>query len=289
MALRPGLAPGLPLSPIRGDGLEPAHGSPTPRSKIRLEQTRTGCYRTSVTELLTLSRPTGGSLDKPSRPCYTRRVDEELVDPEEAARRRKSALLLIAGGCSLALPLLGVGYVRWRESSSIPRQAASTTVFQPREGVKRVTLPPTPAVAASVALATVVTTPVPPPAAGRGAALAAAPQAGPAKGSLGFIKPSADYFKEKPAAAPRPAPKKEAAEPPAKAPPKAAARKARTKPGKKPFLKPKLNPGKGFTNFKSRRQPGPPPEDGGDMSDMLQSLPPGAANNPELQKYLQGR
>ncbi|MDX6770076.1 MAG: hypothetical protein SF051_11130 [Elusimicrobiota bacterium] len=214
------------------------------------------------------------------------------MDPEEAARRKKTLLLLAGGALSLVLPLLGVFYLRWKESREVIQQKDAAGVFQQREGERRIVPSNAPAMAAAVALGAPAQAPSAPPPpvmtplpGGSGGGTASG-------GSLGFIKPSDDYFKDKPAeVAP---PKKEepvkAAPPPEE--PKPAPKTAKTKPGKKPFVMPKLNTTKGFTSFK-RNQPGAQaPDDAGDdtdMSEMLKNLPPGAANNPDIQKMLQQR
>lgn len=212
-------------------------------------------------------------------------------DPEEAARRKKTLVLLAGGAASLILPLLGVLYLRWSESRAMPKQTDAAGVFEQREGERRITLPAAPAMSAAVA----ITAPAQPPSAPPPPMAAPLPGSKSAEGSgsLGFIKPSGDYYQDK---KPEPAsePKKEAAKPaPEPEQPKAAPAKAtaKTKPGKKPFVMPKLQTGKGFTNFKRNQPAAEEPAEGGgqDMSELLKNLPPGAENNPELQKYLQGR
>lgn len=189
----------------------------------------------------------------------------------------------------MILPLLGVLYLRWIEGRALPRQPDTSAVFQQRDGERRITPPVVPAMPAAGTLSAPVPSPTPSPTAMSPLPAASAPPQD--SGSLGFIKPSEDYFKDKaPSASPEP-PKQDAKpasspEPPKAAPPST----AKTKTGKKPFAMPKLNPGKGFTNFK-RNQPGAEepsdPAGGADMSEMLKNLPPGAANNPEIQKMLQ--
>lgn len=211
-------------------------------------------------------------------------------DPEEAARRKKTLLLLVGGAVSLIVPLLGVLYIRWTETRTTPKQADTHGVFEQREGERRITPPSAPAMSAAVAVgvpAQAASAPPPPL-----AAVAPLPGSKSAEGSgsLGFIKPSGDYYTDK-KAEPAPEPKKEEAKPaaPPPEPPKAAAKTtAKAKPGKKPFAMPKLNTTKGFTSFK-RNSPGgeAASDDSGDMSELMKNLPPGAENNPDLQKYLQ--
>lgn len=203
-------------------------------------------------------------------------------DPEEAARHKKTLLLLIGGAASLVLPLLGILYLRWSENQVAPKQADAQGVFQQREGERRISLPSAPAMSAAVAM--------PAPSAAPSASATPLPGAKSAEGSgsLGFIKPSDDYY-NKPAQ-PTPEPKKEEPKPATAPPeePKPTRKTAKTKPSKKPFAMPKLNTTKGFTSFK-RAAPGAeaPADDGGDMSELLKSLPPGAENDPRLKQYLQ--
>ena len=220
------------------------------------------------------------------------------IDPEEAARKKKTALLLAAGGLSLLLPLAGVLYLRWKENKAAPKQA-DAAVFQQREGAeRRITPPNAPAMAAAVALAQPASLPPPPPA-GAGS-LPMPPVEGKAAGggSLGFIKPTGDYYAEKKEASQTGAegaaePKKEetkAAPVAEEEPKKAPAKTAKTKPGKKPFYMPKLNTGKGFTTMKrpgqQQQEAAPSDEDAPmDMQEMLKQVP-GGASNPEVQKYL---
>jgi hypothetical protein len=213
------------------------------------------------------------------------------IDPEEEARRKKTMVLLAGGALSLVLPLLGVLYLRWSETRAAPKQT-DAAVFQQREAAeKRITLPSAPAMAAAVAYAQPAQVPAAAPGPGSLPMPSAARAAAEGNGSLGFIKPSGDYYAEK-KPEPAPEPKKEEVKPvAAKATPAPkAAKAAKAKPGKKAFVMPKLNTAKGFTSFK-RNQPAqkeapPPGEDApADMSDLMKNLPPGAANNPDIQKY----
>ncbi len=198
---------------------------------------------------------------------------------------------MAGGAASLIIPLLGVLYIRWNETRTAPRQADAQGVFQQREGERRITPPAAPAMAAAVAVGVPAQSPSAPP-------TSMMPTSSPlpgsksaeGSGSLGFIKPSDDYY-NKPAETPAPVEKKEEAKPAAAAPeePKPEPKTAKkTKPAKKSFAMPKLNTTKGFTSFK-RNAPGAQAaadEGGGDMADMLKNLPPGAENDPRLQEYL---
>lgn len=212
--------------------------------------------------------------------------------PEEEAARKKKTLLLLAGGAvSLILPLLGVLYLRWKDTRQAPKQHEAA-VFQQREGAeRRITPPSSPAMAAAVVLTQPAAVPSAP---ASGASSLPLPttsgKASAGGGSLGFIKGSDDYYTEK-KDEPKPEPKKEEtkaapAEQPKPVPAKSA---AKAKPGKKPFVMPRLQPGKGFTNFKRPGQQQPEAasgEDGpADMQEMLKDIP-GGASNPDVQKYL---
>ncbi|MBI3288720.1 MAG: hypothetical protein HYZ74_04300 [Elusimicrobia bacterium] len=210
-----------------------------------------------------------------------------MPTPEEEAlqaRRKRTAWLFAGGAASLLLPLMGVIYVRLSESSA-NRGPNSAVMFDRREAGER-KINPTQTVA--------IVNP----------ALVGDPKASPDSGSsLNFVKGSGDYFQEKatetakaPPAPPEPAP---AAAEPAPTPPVKAAVAAK-KGGKKPFIAPRLQPGKGFSAFKgnSPKPTGgedvqgaldPQAKGGGDMTEMLKNLPPGAENNPEIQKYLRGQ
>lgn len=211
----------------------------------------------------------------------------DLTEEEEAARKKKTLLLMAGGAVSLILPLLGVLYLRWAENRAAPKQT-DAAVFQQREGgEKRLAPPAAPAMSAAVALATPAQLP-PPTAANSSLPLPGGKTQAPEGGSLGFIKPTGDYYSDK-KEEPKPEPKKEepkaAPVAEAKPAPKAA---AKTKPGKKPFVMPKLQTGKGFTSFKrpGQQQPEASGEDApADMQEMLKQIP-GGANNPDLQKYL---
>jgi hypothetical protein len=213
------------------------------------------------------------------------------IDPEEAARKKKTVLLLVGGAVSLILPLAGVLYLRWKDTKAAPKQAEAA-VFQQREGAeRRITVAAAPAMSAAVALAQPAS--LPPPTAG-GGSLPMPPVEGKSSGggSLGFIKPTGDYYAEK-KEEPKPEPKAEevkAAPAAAEEPKKAPAKTAKTKPGKKPFYMPKLNTGKGFTTMKrpgqnQQAQEEPGDDEEVDMQEMLKKIP-GGANNPDVQKYL---
>jgi hypothetical protein len=217
------------------------------------------------------------------------------VDPtpeEEAARKKKTLLLLAGGAVSLILPLLGVLYLRWKDTRQAPKQHEAA-VFQQREGAeRRITPPSSPAMAAAVVLTQPAAVPAA-PAPGQGSLPLPSSdgKASTGGGSLGFIKGSDDYYSEKKkeeakAEPPKEGPKAAPAEEPKPAPAKST---AKAKPGKKPFVMPRLQPGKGFTCFKrpgQQQQEAPSGEDGpADMQEMLKDIP-GGANNPDVQKYL---
>lgn len=217
------------------------------------------------------------------------------IDPEEAARKRKTVFLLVGGAVSLMLPLAGVLYLRWKESKTAPKQS-DAAVFQQREGAeRRITPPNAPAMAAAVALAQPASLPPPPPSGSGSLPMPPVEGKSAGGGSLGFIKPTGDYYSEK-KEEPKPEPKAEeakAAPAAAEEPKKAPSKTAKTKPGKKPFVMPRLQTGKGFTNFKrpgQNQQAQDGAASGGedeemDMQEMLKQVPGGAAN-PDLQKYL---
>lgn len=210
---------------------------------------------------------------------------------EEAARKKKTLILLVGGAFSLILPLAGVLYLRWKENKTAPKQT-DAAVFQQREGAeKRITVAAAPAMSAAVALAQPASLPPPTGAAG---SLPMPPVEGKSSGggSLGFIKPTGDYYADK-KEEPKPEPKKEepkAAPAEEAQPKKAPAKTAKTKPGKKPFVMPRLQTGKGFTTMKRPGQQQAAEEPAGDddemdMQEMLKKIP-GGASNPDVQKYL---
>lgn len=217
----------------------------------------------------------------------------DISQEEEAARKKKTLLLLAGGALSLALPLLGVLYLRWSENRTAPKQK-DVAVFEQREGAeRRITPPNAPAMSAAVALAQPAAVPSAPPPGSSSLPLPSSSRpAAESGGSLGFIKSSGDYYAErKPEAAaepkkeePKPAPAAEAPKEPVKPP---AAPKAKAE--KKPFNMPKLQTGKGFTSFKrpgQKQEAAPSDEDAPmDMQEMLKQVP-GGANNPDVQKYL---
>jgi hypothetical protein len=193
-------------------------------------------------------------------------------DAQESERRKKTMWLLIGGAASLLLPLLGALYMRWAENAAPASAGNRSDVFQRRDQDDSKVVP----------TRTVVVPPMaaPPPSA---PALGSAP---PAESSLDFIKP-AEELEAKPAPA-----KAAAAAPAAKtaaAPPPSPVAKTRAKSVRKAFTMPKLQPTRGFTKFGSSGSSaqGQGSSGGQSAQDMLKNLPPGAANNPEIQKYLQ--
>lgn len=220
----------------------------------------------------------------------------ETTPAEEAARKKKTLLLLAGGAFSLILPLLGVLYLRWKDTRQAPRQQ-DAAVFRQREGAeKRITPPSSPAMAAAVVLTQPAAVPAaPPPVQGSLPMPAPSGKASSGGGSLGFIKGSDDYYADK-KDEPKPEPKKEEAKPAPVEPAKPAPAKstAKSKPGKKPFVMPRLQPGKGFTTMRrpgQQQEPAASDDDSpADMQELLKDIP-GGASNPEVQKYLkqQGR
>lgn len=213
-----------------------------------------------------------------------------MADPEEHPERRKKTIYLLAGGAvSLLLPALGAFYLM-NSGGGATAPSGRSDLFERRDaGDKRLT----PSQAA---------VPVAPMAAPSSLPSAGGPTQAVAGSSLDFIKPGADMSSKfgdapKPATAAATAPA--APPPPVAAPPPPAPAQAKTpaKKGKKEFTMPKLQPTRGFSSMggkgaagaKGAAPAGAPAgaQGGGDMSDMLKNLPPDAANNPQLQQYLQ--
>lgn len=277
----------------------------------RPEKRETGCYLTSVTELLLLSRPvnehsyTGARNDKAAAAAPTPGQvipglihSEAMSTPEQEvldARKKRTYLLMAGGAASLVLPLLGVVYIRLSEAKTA-RPPDSSVMFDRRESGD-----------AKVNVSQTVTIINPAPSAGPSSLPVAGGQTvttAPGSSSLDFVKggatPGAGYYQDKQAAAP-PATSTQAAPPaPAPAPePEAAPKTAAKKGGKKAFNMPKLQGTKGFSSFKgaSPKPTGghgmtgvadPQAGGGGDMAEMLKSVP-GGASNPEVQKYLKSQ
>jgi hypothetical protein len=98
------------------------------------------------------------------------------------------------------------------------------------------------------------------------------------------LKARINGVKSAPAGAPAaPAPTKAPAAPAAAVATSTQTAKA-AKPGKKMFTMPKLQPTRGFTNFSGGAKSAPGAGQGN--QDMLKNLPPGAANDPQVQAYL---
>jgi hypothetical protein len=216
----------------------------------------------------------------------------------QAARKKRTILLLAGGAASLALPLLGVLYIKMSEAKTA-RPPDSTVMFDRREGgdakvnvSQTVTImnPAGPAASGPSSL----------PVAG-GMTMTPAPGSG---SSLDFVKGGANntYFQDNKPAAAAPAASTATAPvaPVAATAPEPAPKTAAKKGGKKAFSVPKLQGTKGFSSFKGAS---PKPtggqgmtgvadpqagKGGGDMSDMLKNVP-GGANNPEVQKYLKSQ
>jgi hypothetical protein len=211
-------------------------------------------------------------------------------EPEisEQDRKKRTVWLLAGGAASLLLPLLGVFYLHWSATSGAQGPSGRNDVFERRDGGEKRIMPSQTAVPLAVPM-------TPPP--------SSLPAGGaterPAGSSLDFIKSNQEMSAKvndapKPAAAAAAPPAPAAAPADAAAPEAAAApAKTKTKKGKKDFSMPKLQPSRGFTNFNSGKAgaaaakgaPGGAPG-GADAQDLLKNLPPGAENNPEVQKYL---
>ncbi len=222
-----------------------------------------------------------------------------MATPEEevlAARKKRTILLLAGGAASLVLPLLGVVYIKMSEAKTA-RPPDSSVMFDRREnGEAKVNVSQT---------VTIIN-----PSGPAGSAASSLPVAGgqtvttaPGGSSLDFVKGGANntYYQDKAAAAAPPAASTRTAVTPVVVPepepePKTVAKKG----GKKAFSMPKLQGTKGFSSFKGAS---PKPtggtgmtgvadpqagKDGGDMAEMLKSVP-GGANNPEVQKYLKSQ
>lgn len=220
---------------------------------------------------------------------------QDMATPDQDVQegRNKRTILLLAGGAvSLALPLLGVVYIRMGEMKTA-RPPDSSIMFDRREnGETKVNISQTVTIINPAAQAGTGTSSLP---------VAKSPIPSLHGSSLDFIKSDANsaYFQDKPASAsatgtpttPTPAPTPE----PERAP-VTAARKG----GKKAFNMPKLRGTKSFSSFKggSPKPLGsqgltevadPQAGKGGmDMADMLKNVP-GGANNPEVQKYLKSQ
>ncbi|HAZ08928.1 MAG TPA: hypothetical protein DCZ01_10500 [Elusimicrobia bacterium] len=199
-------------------------------------------------------------------------------DDHEQTRKKRTVWLLAGGAVCLLLPLMGVIYLKWSEASSVRGPSGRNDLFERREGSERKITPSQTAVPSNISA---------PSSARRATGRAESP----AGSSLDFIKMTDDMK----AKAPEP-PKAETPAAPAPTPPPAPAVKAKTTPKqtKKNFSAPKLQPTRGFSGFKGGNGPQTAPvgqEGGQDMQELLKNLPPGAENNPEVQKYLksQGR
>lgn len=201
-------------------------------------------------------------------------------------RRRRTIWLLACGAASLLLPLAGAVYLRWSETTSVG-PTGRADVFERRDGGPSKITPSQ----AVVPMSAVVS---PSPASGLSAPAAGGRVERPAESSLDFVKPAAELkvkIVEAPKAATAAAPSApEAAAAPA-APKPPAKSKAAAKPAKKSFAMPKLQPTRGFSSMKGPASAAPAADASGGQNqrDLLKNLPPGAENNPELQKYLQSR
>lgn len=200
------------------------------------------------------------------------------LDAEQLGRRKKTTWLLAVGGATLLLPLAGVAYLHWNEAHAPTGPGDHSDVFERREGMAE-PLKPSQTVVPNVMTAA---------------------NAAKAPSSLDFIRAGDDYRAA--VAAPVVASTVAAAAPATAtaASPAAAAKKkpAAAASTKKTFTMPKLQPTRGFTNFsQGAALPAPGAANAAAASgansqttqQMLQNLPPGAQNNPDIQKYLQSQ
>ena len=204
-------------------------------------------------------------------------MSEAPAEAQPEDRRKRTIWLLSGGAASLLLPLAGLAYIHWTDTRPVPGPGGAADVFEHHEGQG----PLTP----SQITPNVVSLP----------AKGASPKP---VSSLDFIK-SDPEFAARTAAAP-PSGVQAAAQAPAEnaASASTATATAATAPAKKGaaakknFAMPKLQPGRGFTSFGSGggAQNGAAGAAGGqNTQQMLQNLPPGAANDPQVQKYLQSQ
>lgn len=207
-------------------------------------------------------------------------------DAAELERKNKTFWLLAGGAASLILPLLGVVYLRMTDTGSAASPTGRNDLFERRDNGQMKISPSQAAVPPS---AMAVPAPSPLPSARGGAQK-------PAESSLDFIKANTE-MQGRVAEAPKAATATVAAAPSAAsavanaAEPAAPARKAAAaKPVKKPFAMPKLQPSRGFSTMGGNKgASAPAAAPGGGQDDMLKNLPPGAANDPRVQQYLQNQ
>jgi hypothetical protein len=205
------------------------------------------------------------------------------IDPPQLDRRKRTLWLLSGGAASLLLPLAGLAYLHWSDTRPVPGPGGSADVFEHHEGQGPVV--------PSQAMPNVV---------------AMRPAGGSQKpvSSLDFIRPDPMFATHGPApaaaAAAAAAPPSGTTAPgiafaPAASSGTAASQKTAAS-GKKPFVMPKLQTGRGFMSFGSSGSgssaaaaPGAAAAGGGQNAPAMQNLPPGAQNNPDVQKYLQSQ
>jgi hypothetical protein len=205
-------------------------------------------------------------------------MGETNPDPPSQDRRKRTLWLLSAGGASLLLPLAGLAYIHWTDTRPAPGAEGTADVFERREGQSPIV--PSQAMPNPVAIAAVAgsTKPV---------------------SSLDFVKADPE-FAARTSAAPAIAsaaasPRIVAATPTSSSATAAAtptATKKTTSTGKKAFAMPKLQTGRGFMSFGSNSPAASGSAAGGSAQttqQLLNNLPPGAQNNPDIQKYLQSQ
>ncbi len=189
-------------------------------------------------------------------------------------RQKLTLWLSIGAAISLILPLLIAAYMHWGGNGGPGGPGMRNDVFEHREGADRRIVP-------NQALAM----PVAPPPTNK----VNRQDLENSGSSLDFIKPASEIAGKvaPPAAVPPVAPAPEKT--PVAAPPPKAVHKPAPK-SKKSFATPKLQPSRGFTKMGGSKNATPTangsPSQGGSQQDLLKNLVPEAANNPQLQQYL---
>jgi hypothetical protein len=207
-------------------------------------------------------------------------TNHHFAENPETARRKYSYYLILGAAISLALPLLGVLYLRISESSSSPGiSGLPIFILRGSDGSTRRKIAPS-----RVSAAPALPAPAAPPPRLTSKSSPKSSQGGylpPAEGSLGFIRGGSEYYQEQ---APATAPAQPTTEPKAKAKP--ASKKA--KPAKKPVKTPRLKTLSGYSDFRNKGLGRHPQESQGDseLGGMLQNIPAGAGGDAELQKLL---
>jgi hypothetical protein len=204
-----------------------------------------------------------------------------LSDAEitEQARKKRTIWLMAGGAASLLIPLIGVVYLHWNAAGT-QGPSGRNDVFERREGGERRIIPSQTAVPSALLTPPPSSLPIP----GRIEVAVGS--------SLDFVKSNQEMTVKAAAAPAAPA---QAAPPPIAAPAMAVApaKEAKAKKGKKEFAMPKLQPSRGFTKMggggNAAPAKAPAQGGGGNVQDIMGNLPPGAANNPQVQEYLKNR